>query len=149
ARDVLSKVTSIDLSKAAFPYMGCAQGTVAGVACMLFRIGFVGELSYEIHFAAEYGDYIWDALLEAGKDAGIAPFGGAAQRILRLEKQHLIVATDTDALSNPLETNLAWAVNLEESDFIGRRSLKAIKEAGLRNALVGFIASGDKVPDEG
>jgi sarcosine oxidase subunit alpha len=149
ARDVLRKVTDIDLSSNVFPYMGCAQGLVAGVPCMLFRVGFVGELSYEIHFPAEYGEYIWDALMDAGKDFGIAPFGVGSQRILRLEKQHLIVATDTDALSNPLETNLAWAVDLEKPDFVGRRALTAIKEAGLRNQLVGFIVSGDQVPEEG
>jgi sarcosine oxidase subunit alpha len=149
AREVLSKVTSIDLSNAAFPYMGCAQGAVAGVWCLLFRIGFVGELGYEIHFPAEYGDHMWDALMEAGKEFGIAPFGMAAQRILRLKKQHAILATDTDALSNPLETNLAWAVNLEKPEFVGKRALKAIKEAGFRNRLVGFVASGSKVPDEG
>jgi sarcosine oxidase subunit alpha len=87
--------------------------------------------------------------MEAGKEFGIAPFGTSAQRVLRLEKQHPIVATDTDALSNPLEMSLAWAVNLNKPEFVGKRALTAIKEAGIRNMLVGFVASGEKVPDEG
>ena len=149
ARDVLAKVTAINLDSAVFPYLGCAQGVVAGVPCILFRIGFVGELGYEIHFPAEYGDHMWDALMEAGKDFGISPFGVESQRILRLEKQHIIVTQDTDALSNPLEANLAWAVKFDKPDFVGKRALLAVREAGLRNQLVGFVAAGSQVPDEG
>ena len=149
ARDVLDRVTSINLDSAVFPYLGCAEGEVAGVPSILFRIGFVGELGYEIHFPAEYGDHMWDALMEAGKDFGISPFGVESQRILRLEKQHIIVTQDTDALSNPLEANLAWAVKFDKPDFVGKRALLAVREAGLRNQLVGFVASGGAVPDEG
>jgi sarcosine oxidase subunit alpha len=149
ARDVLGRLTSMPLDSAAFPYLGCAQGRVAGVPCILFRIGFVGELGYEIHFPAEYGEYLWDALMEAGKEFGIAPFGVEAQRILRLEKQHIIVGQDTDALSNPLESNLSWAVKLEKPDFVGKRAIMAVRERGIRNQLVGFIASGERVPEEG
>jgi sarcosine oxidase subunit alpha len=149
AREVLKKVTEINLDSAAFPYLGCAQGLVAGVPSILFRIGFVGELGYEIHFPSEYGEYIWDALMEAGKEFGIAPFGVEAQRVLRLEKQHIIVGQDTDALSNPIEANLAWAVKMDKPDFVGKRAIAAVKERGARNMLVGFVASGDKVPLEG
>jgi sarcosine oxidase subunit alpha len=149
AREVLAKVTSINLDSAVFPYLGCAQGVVAGVPSILFRIGFVGELGYEIHFPAEYGDHMWDALMEAGKEFDISPFGVESQRILRLEKQHIIVTQDTDALSNPLEANLAWAVKFDKPDFVGKRALLAAREAGLRNQLVGFVASGAAVPDEG
>jgi sarcosine oxidase, subunit alpha len=149
SREVLSRVTSIPLDSAAFPYLGCAQGLVAGVPSILFRIGFVGELGYEIHFPAEYGEHVWDALMDAGKAFGIAPFGVEAQRVLRLEKQHIIVGQDTDALSNPLEANLAWAVKFEKADFIGKRATASARDGGLRNQLVGFIASGGKVPAEG
>src|SRR5262249_7056109 len=75
SREVLARVSSIALDSTTFPYLGCAHGKVAGVSCILFRIGFVGELGYEIHFPAEYGEHMWDALMDAGKDFGIAPFG--------------------------------------------------------------------------
>src|SRR5262249_11920474 len=149
SRDVLGKLTLISLDSTTFPYLGCAQGAVAGVPCILFRIGFVGELGYEIHFPSEYGESIWDALMEAGKEFGITPFGVEAQRILRLEKQHIIVGQDTDALSNPFESNLSWAVKMDKPDFIGKRALVSTRERGVRNQLVGFVASGARVPEEG
>ncbi len=139
ARDVLRKVTSLDASPAAFKYMTSAQGEVAGVPALLLRIGFVGETGWEIHFPACYGEHLWDALLEAGKEFGIMPFGVEAQRILRLEKKHIIVGQDTDALSNPLEADMEWVVKFEKEDFIGRPGLVAARARGFHNRLVGFV----------
>ncbi len=81
---MLAKLTDLDLSAQALPYLRVVQGKVAGVPAIILRIGFVGELGYEMHFPAEYGEYMWDTLMEAGKEFGIAPFGMEAQRILRL-----------------------------------------------------------------
>ena len=89
----------------------------SGVPALLLRIGFVGETGWEIHVPADYGEHVWDALMEAGKEFGIAPFGVEAQRILRLEKKHLIVGQDTDALSNPLEADMAWVVKFDKADL--------------------------------
>ena len=61
--------------------------------------------------------------MDAGKEYQITPFGVEAQRILRLEKKHLIVNQDTDAVSTPLSGDMAWAVKFEKDDFIGRSSL--------------------------
>jgi sarcosine oxidase subunit alpha len=149
ARETLSKLTDADLSSQAFPYMASAQATVAGVPCLLLRIGFVGEMGWEIHFPAEYGESLWDALMDAGKEFGIAPFGVETQRVLRLEKKHVIVGVDTDALSNPLEADMAWVVRWEKPDFIGKRSLLHIRERGLRNKLVGFTVREATVPEDG
>ncbi len=85
AREVLARVSEIDLSHGALPYLGVAQGRVGGVAAILLRIGFVGELAYEIHVPADYAAHVWDVLMAAGADAGIRPFGVEAQRVLRLE----------------------------------------------------------------
>ena len=57
ARDILSKITSVDLSPVSFPYMACREGTVADVPSILLRVGFVGETDLEIHFPAECGEY--------------------------------------------------------------------------------------------
>ena len=121
ARDTLSKLTDVDLSTEGFKYMRSARGIVAGVDCLLLRIGFVGETGWEVHFPAEYGEHMWDSLLGAGNEFGIAPFGVEAQRVLRLEKKHLIPGQDTDIMSNPIEADMAWAVRFEKEDFIGRR----------------------------
>jgi sarcosine oxidase subunit alpha len=138
ARTLLGKLTSGDLSSAQFPYMSCTQWEVAGVPALLLRVGFVGETGWEIHFPAEYGEYLWDTILDAGKELSVEPFGVEAQRVLRLEKKHIIVGHDTDALSNPLEADMPWAVKFEKQDFIGKRSLLALRERGLRNVLVGL-----------
>ena len=148
ARDILGKLTDIDLSES-FRYMRSAQGTVAGVPTMLLRIGFVGETGWELHFPSEYGEHMWDALMEAGKEFGIAPFGLEAQRILRLEKKHVIVGQDTDAVSNPLESDMSWVVRFDKEDFVGKRGLLEVEKRGLRDKLVGFIMRDGHVPDDG
>ncbi|MCY3776088.1 MAG: 2Fe-2S iron-sulfur cluster-binding protein [Candidatus Aminicenantes bacterium] len=141
ARTVLSRLTGLDLSNQAFRYMRCRTATVAGVPARLLRIGFVGETGWEIHVPASYGAYLWDTLLEAGADQGIAPFGVEAQRILRLEKKHFIVGQDTDALSNPIESNMGWVVKMDKPDFIGRQALRKAMKEGAHNRLVGFVTS--------
>ncbi|MDE2927762.1 MAG: 2Fe-2S iron-sulfur cluster-binding protein [Acidobacteriota bacterium] len=141
ARTVLSRLTGLDLSNQAFRYMRCRTATVAGVPARLLRIGFVGETGWEIHVPASYGAYLWDTLLEAGADQGIAPFGVEAQRILRLEKKHFIVGQDTDALSNPFESNMGWVVKMDKPDFIGRQALRKAMKEGAHNRLVGFVTS--------
>ena len=149
ARETLSKLTDIDLSPAAFRYMRSSRGPVAGVTATLLRIGFVGETGWELHFPAEHGEFLWDALMEAGNEYGIAPFGLEAQRILRLEKKHIIVGQDTDAVSNPLECDMSWAVRFDKEDFIGRAGLLEASQRGPRNKLVGFIMRDGRVPDDG
>ena len=149
ARDTLNKLTDLDLSPTAHRYMRSAQGTVAGVPALLLKIGFVGESGWEIHFPSEYGEYVWDSLMDAGEEFGIAPFGLEAQRILRLEKKHIIVNQDTDSISNPLESDVGWAVRFDKEDFIGRGGLQGVVERGLRDMLVGFIMRDGLVPADG
>ncbi len=150
AREVLSKLTDIDLSTEGFRYMRSANGDVAGVPSILLRIGFVGETGWEVHFPSEYAEYMWDTFMETGKQYGIAPFGVEAQRILRLQKKHIIVGQDTDIVSNPLEGDLSWAVRFDkEVDFIGRHALQVIQERGMQDKLVGFVIENEIVPEDG
>ena len=101
----MQRVTEgVDLSNEAFGYMHVRTGRIAGVdGCVMWRIGFTGELSYELHVPAGYGLHVWETLLAAGADLGRRPFGVEAQRILRLEKGHLIVGQDTDGLTQGLQ----------------------------------------------
>ncbi len=150
ARSILQRLTDLDCSPEAFTYLDAKHGQVAGVACMLMRIGFVGELGYEIHFSAAYGQDLWDALLEAGKPEGIRPFGLEPQRILRLQKQHIIVGQDTDSESTPYGAAMPWAVKLDkDEDFIGKWALARVAEYPAETALVGFTLSNGQVPTEG
>jgi sarcosine oxidase, subunit alpha len=150
AREVVQPLTDLDLSPGAFRYLAAGRGTVAGVPALLLRIGFVGELGYEVHYPAEYGEHVWDALMAAGAPFGIQPFGVEAQRVLRLQKQHLIVTHDTDALSTPVEANMAWIVKLEKEEFVGRPALERMQQRSPRQQLVGFRAENPhRVPPEG
>ncbi len=149
ARDVLRKVTDCDLDTKAFPYMRCRQAQVAGASAILMRIGFVGETGWEIHVPAESGAGLWDALLAAGAEFGIRPFGVEAQRLLRLEKRHVIVGVDTDALTNPYEAGMAWVAKLDKPDFIGKAALQRLEKQDQRQSLVGFVMLEDSLPDDG
>ena len=149
ARDTLSKLTDIDLSTRNFRYMRSAQGDVAGVPCILLRIGFVGETGWEVHFPSEYGEYMWNAIMESGAEFGISPFGLEAQRILRLEKGHVIVGQDTDAISTPMDVGSDWAVRFDKEDFIGRGGLAVAAERGLQQRLVGFVVPVAAAPEDG
>jgi sarcosine oxidase, subunit alpha len=125
SRELLGRlVADIDLANEAFPYMRVRTGTVAGVpGCIVWRIGFTGELSYEVHVPSGNGLAVWTALLDAGADLGIRPFGVEAQRILRLEKGHLIVGQDTDGLTQAYAAGLDWAIKLDKDDFVGKPEL--------------------------
>ncbi len=138
ARELLSKLTDIDVSNEAFPYMHMRQGEGAGIPARLMRIGFVGETGYEIHIPSEYGAHLWETLMETGKEFGITPFGVEAQRVLRLEKGHIIVGQDTDALADPYGSGMGWAVKLDKPDFIGKPSLVRREQKIQDEKLVGF-----------
>jgi sarcosine oxidase, subunit alpha len=138
ARDLLSGLTNLDLSAEAFPYLGVREAGIAGVPARLLRVGFVGELGYEIHVPADRACALWDALMEAGRVHGIRPFGVEAQRLLRLEKGHIIIGQDTDGLTTPVEAAIGWAVKMDKSYFIGQRSLKIVQRKNPKAKLVGF-----------
>jgi sarcosine oxidase subunit alpha len=138
-RQALQPLTDVDLSGEQFPYLACRTGHVAGIAARLMRVGFVGEWGYEIHVAAEHGPALWDALMKAGEAHGIGPFGVEAQRLLRLEKGHLILGQDTDGLTTPFDVNLNWAVAMDKPFFVGQRSLKAIAALPRRQQQVPFM----------
>lgn len=131
ARELMTGLTDIDLSSEAFRYMQVRMGSVAGVAdCVVWRIGFTGELSYEIHVPAGFALSVWEALLEAGEGLGVAPFGIEAQRIMRLEKGHFIVGQDTDGLTQGFAAGIDWAIKLDKPDFAGKPELVWQSERG-------------------
>ncbi|MDE0709568.1 MAG: aminomethyltransferase family protein, partial [bacterium] len=114
----------VDLDPEAFRYMQVRTATVAGIRnCFMWRIGFTGELSFELHVPAGHGLAVWEALLEAGEDLGIRPFGMEAQRIMRLEKGHFIVGQDTDGLTKAPAVGLSHLIKLDKHDFAGKPEL--------------------------
>jgi sarcosine oxidase subunit alpha len=149
ARDLLGRITDLDVSNEGISYLDARQGQIAGVPCLVLRIGFVGELGYELHFSSPYGEYMWDTLLESGEDLGIRPFGLEPQRVLRLEKMHILVGQDTDSESNVIEANMPWIVKFDKDDFVGKWALEHVQARGMREQLVGFEMEEGRVPPEG
>ncbi|HEX2045674.1 MAG TPA: glycine cleavage T C-terminal barrel domain-containing protein, partial [Gaiellaceae bacterium] len=149
ARELMARLTDLDVSNEAFAYLDAREAHVAGVPGLILRIGFVGELGYEIHFPSPYGEHLWDTVLERGADLGVRPFGLEPQRILRLEKMHILVGQDTDSESNALEASMPWIVKWDKEDFVGKWSLERVRERGFREQLVGFEMENGVVPAEG
>ncbi|MDQ2984816.1 MAG: 2Fe-2S iron-sulfur cluster-binding protein [Actinomycetota bacterium] len=146
SRELLGKLApEFDVSAEGFKYLDAKRAQVAGVPCLLLRIGFVGELGYELHFPSPFGEHVWDTLLAEG----CKPFGLEPQRILRLEKMHILIGQDTDSESNPLEAAMPWIVKFDKEDFVGKWSLEQVQERGFREQLVGFEMADGVVPPEG
>ena len=150
SREILQSLTDADLSADGMTYLDALPAQVAGVSCLVLRIGFTGELGYEIHCPAPHGQDLWDAVMQAGAEHGIRPFGLEPQRILRLQKLHILVGQDTDSESTPFGAAMPWIVKLDkEEDFIGRWALERAVEHPASTALVGFSLPDGDVPAEG
>ena len=151
SRKVLAQLCSdVDLSPEAFPYLAYREGHVAGIPARLLRVGFVGELGYEIHVPSRFGKALWDAVMAAGKAFDIKPFGVETQRLLRLEKGHIIIGQDTDAMSHPGELSLGWAVSRKKPFFVGARSVDILMAQSQTRKSVGFtLPKGSAMPKEG
>ncbi|MDQ0395438.1 2Fe-2S iron-sulfur cluster-binding protein [Labrys monachus] len=147
ARAVLATLpTDIDLSAEAFPYMAVRAGLLGGIPVRILRVGFVGELGYEIHCPSGQGEALWDMLHEAGKPFGMKPFGVEAQRVLRLEKGHIIVGQDTDGLTNPAEAGMEWALARKKPFYVGKRAVDMQIAKGVTRRLVGFALADPAAP---
>jgi sarcosine oxidase, subunit alpha len=149
ARELMQRLTDADVSNEAISYLDAREARVAGVPSLLLRIGFVGELGYELHYASPYGEYLWDTILQRGEDLGIRPFGLEPQRVLRLEKMHILIGQDTDSESNVLEANMPWIAKFDKDDFVGKWALEHVRARGPREQLVGFEMENGRVPPEG
>ena len=100
ARRVLTKLVDIDVSNEALPFLAvgqCLLRTPGGpVPARIFRMSYSGELAYEIHVPADRGRAMWEAVIEAGSEFGIAPYGTEAMSTLRIEKGHVVIGPEAD-----------------------------------------------------
>jgi len=123
SRKVVQKICSdIDFANEAFPFMSYRNGTVAGVKARVMRISFSGELAYEVNVPANMGRAVWEALMAAGAEFDITPYGTETMHVLRAEKGYIIVGQDTDGSVTPHDLGMGGLV-AKTKDFLGRRSL--------------------------
>ena len=147
SRELLTRVCEADLGNAAFPWLAGRDATVGLAPAKLLRLNFVGELGWEIHHGIEYQNAIFDALMAAGSDLGLAPFGIRAMDALRLEKSYRMVGTELSIEYAALESGLHRFVALDKGDFVGRAGLLAWQQRGFGNALVTLAVDGPEDAD--
>lgn len=138
SRDILQPITEADISNEALPYFRCVKTKIAGIDCVLARLGVTGELGYEIIYDPAYAWTMYEALVEAGKPHGMELCGNKTVGIFRLEKVYHIYTREIDEATNPLEAGLDGFVQLDKGDFVGRDALLKIKDNGVERKLVGY-----------
>ena len=144
SREVLAKLfPDIDVSNEALPFMGYKEGNLFGIKAKIFRISFSGELAYEINVESDYGLFMWEKMMEIGKEFNIQPYGTEALSTLRIEMGH-VAGPELDGRTIPYDVSLEGLVS-KKKDFIGKRSLQ--KEAfnnSDRQKIVGLIPTDKK-----
>lgn len=141
SRSVLQKITDEDLTNEAFPYTGYREINLEGeIPARVFRLGFVGELSYEIHMPSSMMPVVWDLLLDSGSSFGIRPFGLEAQNALRMEKGHVIIGQESEIRTtlHDLGLGFLWYRHKPEAKTVGAPSLKFTENQKDRMKLVGL-----------
>ncbi len=136
----LQKLTATDL--ATIRYYHFVDGLVAGIPARIARTGYTGEDGFEIYFAPEHSERVWNAILDAGQQYGIKPCGLGARNTLRLEAGMALYGHEIHATITPFEAGLGWIVKLDKGEFIGRAALARQKEQGITRKLIGFEMTG-------
>ncbi|MEP2641754.1 sarcosine oxidase subunit alpha family protein [Roseobacter sp.] len=149
ARKALEALGGMDVSREALGFMEWADGELGGFKCRVYRISFSGELSYEIAVDAGQGQAFWDALMDAGQDLGVMPYGTEALHILRAEKGFIMIGDETDGTVIPQDLGLHWAISKKKNDFLGKRAQQRTHMTDpTRWKLVGLeTLSGEVLPD--
>ena len=124
ARKVLEKLGGMDVSREALAFMDWREGTLGGISARVFRISFSGELSYEIAVPASQGLAFWQAVMAAGAEFGIMPYGTEALHVMRAEKGFIMIGDETDGTVIPQDLGLDWAISKKKADFLGKRGME-------------------------
>ena len=149
ARNLLERLGGMDLSPEALPFMGWAEGQIAGIPARIYRISFSGELSFEVAVPAGRGLELWEKLHAAGADLGVTPYGTEAMHVMRAEKGFIMIGDETDGTVIPQDLGLNWAISKKKSDYIGKRAQERSHMTDpLRWKLVGLESlDGRMLPD--
>lgn len=147
ATSVLQKLTSMDIGSLA--YYTFTKGEFAGCPNVLVSAtGYTGAGGYEVYFENQYAEKIWNAVFEAGAEAGIKPAGLGCRDTLRLEMGFCLYGNDIDDTTSPIEAGLGWITKFTK-DFVNSQALKNQKEQGPSRKLVGFEMLDRGIPRHG
>jgi len=128
ARDVLSSVTTDDVSHQGFPFGRCRPMTIDGVRVVASRISYIGELGWEIYVPFEEGARVWDTLFAAGQAHDLLPVGiGVYGTTGRLEKGYRALGSELTTDYTIVEAGMARPT-VKTDDFIGRDAYLAQRD---------------------
>jgi 4-methylaminobutanoate oxidase (formaldehyde-forming) len=131
SRALLQKITTEDLSNAAFPFRAAREIDIGFARALCVRITYVGELGYELYIPAEQATHVYDRIVEAGREFGLVHAGLKALGSLRLEKGYRDYGHDIDNTDGPYEAGLGFALDLNKpGGFIGKEAVLANKAKG-------------------
>ena len=144
AREILQAVCEQDISNAAFPFATAREITIGAAPVLAIRIGYVGELGWELHIPTEFGAHVFETLQRAGAPLGLTNVGYRAIESLRLEKGYVYWSADVTPDYTPVEAGLGGRVHLRsKADFIGRAVLERQKDSGPDRRLCTFVSEQD------
>ncbi len=154
SRDLLSKIIFTQPNVPSLDQIKWFGVTVArigdrdGIPFMLSRSGYTGELGYELFCAKSDAVALWDAIMEAGQDFGLAPMGAAALEIIRIEAGLAAANAEFAPGGDAFEAGLGFAVDLEKADFTGKAALVR-NSKDPRRILKGLVFQCTDVPAHG
>ena len=146
--EIVRPLTDVDLD--ALRYYAIAEGTVAGIPALVARTGYTGEDGFEVFVDTGRAVELWDAMMLAGADHGLAPIGLGARDTLRLEAGMPLYGNELDRSTNPFEANLGRVVKFDKAgDFVGRAALERVARDGVARRLVGLVMRGRGIARHG
>ena len=139
SRKLLKKLfPKTDVSNETLPFMGYVEGNLFGFHARIFRISFSGELAYEVNVESDNGNFMWEKIIEVGKEFEIQPYGTEALSTLRIEMGH-VAGSELDGRTIPYDNGLQGLIS-KKKDFIGKRSLnRSSFVAEDRQKVVGVV----------
>lgn len=153
ARKVLEKITGIDVSNETFGFSEYREFKLRDtIPVRAMRLGFVGELSYELHVPSSFMKPVWLMLKDAGSQFNIQNFGVEAQNVLRMEKCHIILGQESEQRTNLLDVGLGflWYRKKSDAKTVGAVALRQAENDTTRLKLVGFnMEDNERAPKEG
>ena len=121
------------------PFFSIKRGELFNINLWISRTGYTGEDGVEIMVRNEFSEYLWDKLLDAGKEFGIKPIGLGARDTLRLEASLHLYGNDLDENTTPIEAGLAWSVCKNKTeDYNGKARIEEQLRNGVKKKLIGL-----------
>ncbi len=139
ARDILQPLVPEDLSNEAFPYMHAQMIHIEHVPALALRISYAGELGWELYVPSEYGSWVWERLMEAGKEHGLIAAGGGAFESLRIEKGYRFAGVDMHTDYTADESGLGFTLHMTKPAFIGKQAVLEERARGSKQRLVPIV----------